>query len=282
MNPASVDSQDNSCSGSRTAADSMIEIERGQIHLWFVFFDDLRDQLLLSEYRKLLSAGEREQESRFLFDRDKHRYLVTRALLRLVLSKYADLAPREWTFATNPYGRPEVANDSAEGRKIAFNISHTNSLIVLGIAQDRAIGVDTENLRAGRDSVDLANRYFAADEVAALRVLSREQQQRRFVEYWTLKESYIKARGMGLSIPLDQFSFHFSQNGRLQMDIAAAQSDSPSRWQFWQFQPAPQYLVAVCAERVPTQLTRLSMKKIVPLVGDETVEYPFLRMSDRS
>lgn len=258
----------------------MVRIDPGNVHLWLVFFDEIRGEILSREYRALLSEAERSQELRFLFDRDRRRYLVTRALLRLVLSKYARVAPRDWRFALNPYGRPEVANDDIEAQRITFSISHANSLIVLGVTCGGDLGVDTESVSAGEIPIDIADRFFAPDEVAALNALPREQHQQRFFEYWTLKESYIKARSMGLSIPLDQFSFHFPQEGRVRMMMDMRLGDSPSRWQFWQLQPAPEYLVAVCAGRVQAERPRLKMKRIVPLIGEEMLECLPSRVSE--
>lgn len=248
------------------------------IKLWLARFDEIDDPVLAGEYGKILSEDERRRQLRFHFARDRHRYLVTHALLRLVLSRHAAVPPPDWIFATNQYGRPEVANDLPEARSIRFNISHTNSLIVIAVALDRAVGVDTENV-ARPAPVEVADRFFAPDEVSALRALRHEQQQHRFFEYWTLKESYIKARGMGLSIPLDKFCFHLPQADRIKLSVAPELADDPSRWQFWHFQPTPEYMVAVCAERLRAA-PQLTVTKIVPLVGEEIVKCSFTRVSD--
>lgn len=191
----------------------MPDIDRGQIHLWFVFLDEIRDARLLDQYRRLLTEEERHQERRFFFAKDQHRYLVTRALLRTTLSRYAPIAPEQWSFYRNAYGRPEIANDDCRANEISFNVSHTLGLIMLAVTGKCLLGVDTENVRTRQVSPDLATHFFSRAEATALQRLPVELQHERFFQYWTLKESYIKARGMGLSIPLDQFSFHFSADG---------------------------------------------------------------------
>ena len=115
----------------------LIPLAPGEIHLWLSFYEEI-DVDLHAAYRKLLDSSEREQEPRFYFETDRRRYLVTRALLRTVLSRYAPLEPTQWMFSTNGYGKPEIAN--AQGRKqgLAFNLSHTRSLIALGITRGRA------------------------------------------------------------------------------------------------------------------------------------------------
>jgi len=199
--------------------------------------------------------------------------------VRTVLSRYADLAPAEWVFASNAYGRPEIANDHGPARDISFNVSHTSGLIVLGVAHRRALGVDTENARTRHAPVDIAERFFARAEVAALRALPKELQQRRFFEYWTLKESYVKARAMGLSIPLDKFELRFDGDRNVAIRIDGDEREGPSRWRLWQFSIAADYLIAVCAERTGSDVERLELRKIVPLGAEHTLAREGLRTS---
>jgi 4'-phosphopantetheinyl transferase len=251
----------------------MLEIGSGQIHLWLTFYDEIDDSQLLRGYWELLSDAERAKHARFRFERDRHCYLVTRALVRTTLSKYVPIDPAEWIFATNAYGRPriadQIANDNDGARTLVFNLAHTRGLIILGIARHRALGVDVENVRVREACVEIADRWFAPEEVAALHSLPREQQHHRFFEYWTLKESYIKARGMGLSMPLDSFWFRFRDDGALGMTIRGASSAAASRWRFAQLQPTRDYLLAVCAERGEGEPMPLAIKKITPLAREE-------------
>jgi 4'-phosphopantetheinyl transferase len=250
-----------------------------EIHLWLAFYDEITDERLLSDYRSLLNSAEKEQQARFYFAKDRLRYLITRALVRTVMSRYVPIDPRDWVFSTNAYGCPEIAN--AQGREafLSFNISHTESLIVLGVTTRRALGVDVENFRAREVSIEIADRYFAPAEVAALNNVPPQQQQYRFFEYWTFKESYIKARRMGLSLPLDKFSFHYPHDRALEIAIDAELADDAARWQFWQFQPRPEYLVAICAERISDQPPRLIVHQIVPMSSEKSLSPEFLRVS---
>jgi 4'-phosphopantetheinyl transferase len=257
----------------------MLSLTPNEIHLWMASYDQIGDERLHAAYRELLDEAERAQEPRFYFARDRRRYLVTRALVRTVLSRYAPIAPADWIFSTNAYGRPEAANAQTSEDGISFNISHTHSLIVLGVTQRRALGVDVENVVAREASIDVADRYFAPREVAALHAAPRQEQQFRFFEYWTFKESYIKARGMGLSLPLEKFSFHYPDANSVEIDIDLELADPPARWQFWQFQPAPEYLVAVCAERAAAPSPRLTARNVVPLLSENECVLPCLRVS---
>ena len=128
--------------------DPIIPLTSAEIHLWLASYDEIDDERLLAAYRELLNPVEKEQEPRFYFARDRRRYLVTRALVRTVLSRYVAIDPRDWIFSTNAYGRPEIANPRASDAGLSFNISHTHSLIVLGVTKQRALG-DSRRLPPG-------------------------------------------------------------------------------------------------------------------------------------
>ena len=256
-----------------------LPLTSGEIHLWLADYAAIGDERLHAAYRELLSAEEKAQEPRFYFERDRRRYLVTRALVRTVLSRYAPIDPRDWVFSANRYGRPEIANAEVRDASLSFNISHTHSLIVLGVTRERALGVDVENVAARAVSTDIADRFFAPAEVAELNRVPRHRQQDRFFEYWTFKESYIKARGMGLSLPLDKFSFHYPDEAAVAIAIDSELADHAQRWQFWQFRPSPEYLVAICAERTGAAPPRITVRHAVPMLSDEPVQPRFLRAS---
>jgi 4'-phosphopantetheinyl transferase len=258
---------------------TMLKLEHGQIHLWMSFFGEIRDKKLLQRYDRLLAPEEREQQRRFQFEIDRHRYLVTRALVRVVLSRYVAVAPHEWAFAANAYGKPQIANADCSARRIAFNISHTSGLILLGMRSRGVIGVDVENCRAREPPLKIADQFFEPKELAELRTLPAAQQHDRFFEYWTLKESYIKARGTGLSIPLIWFGFQFSGERTVRISMRPELNDRPSRWRFWQFRPAASYLAAVCAEATEAS-QRLFAKKVVPLLHEENFDLGTVRTSD--
>jgi 4'-phosphopantetheinyl transferase len=200
--------------------------------------------------------------------------------VRTTLSRYAPVAPDRWAFAQNAFGRPEIANDDAAARRVSFNLSHTKGLIVLGVTCDNALGVDVENVHVRQAACEVADRFFSSVEVGSLRALPPELQHQRFFEYWTLKESYIKARGMGLSIPLDQFDFNFQGDKQVSLSVSPGLNDRAARWRFWQFQPSAQHLAALCVERSDHSAQHLEIRKVVPFVTEDSIECPLLRTSD--
>jgi len=152
-------------------------------------------------------------------------------------------------------------------------------LIALAVTKRRALGVDVENFCTRAAPIDVADHYFAPQEVAALTTMPPDQQQYRFFEYWTFKESYIKARGMGLSLPLDKFSFHYPDEHAVEIAIDPELGDDPARWQFWQLRPRPQYLVAICAERASCESPSVLVREAIPILSEREVPVEFLRVS---
>jgi 4'-phosphopantetheinyl transferase len=201
---------------------------------------------------------------------------MTRALVRTVLSRYAAVSPEDWVFSANAYGRPTIDNAAAREARLSFNVSHSDGLVVLGVTKDCALGVDVERVSSREIPMDIANHYFAPTEVAALAEVPPYRQQYRFFEYWTFKESYIKARGMGLSLPLDKFSFRFPNDDTVEIDIHPALNDA-SRWQFWQFEPAADYLLAVCAEQTGGPSRSVVLRQIVPMMRETELAPRLLR-----
>jgi 4'-phosphopantetheinyl transferase len=257
----------------------MLTIADDEVHLWVVFEHEITDAAVLAAYGALLTSEEQRQAGRFHFERDRHRYLVTRALVKTVLSRYRTVAPAAWRFRKNAYGRPEIEPELRGDSSLSFNLSHTNGIVVCAVATTPSIGVDTECIERAPSPVPLAERFFSAREVRDLKSCPDLEQQELFFHYWTLKESYIKARGKGLSIPLDQFSFDLSRRKSIAIDFHAPLHDTPERLQFWLLQPAPTHLLATCVERPAGTSTRLSVRRCVPMADEEFVHYPLLRCS---
>jgi 4'-phosphopantetheinyl transferase len=243
---------------------AMISIERQTAHLWYVFHDRIDDADLITRYRALLNAEERERHGRLIFERLRHEYLVTRALCRTTLSRYADVDPKRWRFTCNKYGRPEIAGPRGIP-PLRFNLSNSRGLIACLVTLEVDAGVDVEDMNRSGETVKIADRYFSPYEVAALRALPPHRQRQRFFEYWTLKESYIKARGMGLSIPLDQFSFHLERDQPIAISFDPDLKDDPHAWQFDRYRPTQRHMMAVAIRRGMGPDVKIDVRETIPL-----------------
>ncbi len=258
----------------------MPDLKPGEVHLWLARYDRVDDAQAIDAWRAVLTEEERAQSLRFHFEDDRRRYVATRALVRTALSGYADVAPGDWRFSSNAYGRPSIAETHPEVGDLSFNISHTRHLIALALTRGATLGVDVENFVARQAPIDVAHHFFSPPEVAALLALDPARRQRRFFEYWTLKESYIKARGMGLSLPLDRFAFDYPCDRTVSLDIHPELEDDPQRWHLWQMQPAPEYLLALCLEKRVGIAPRLVLQPAPPSLPDlDATDFRILRSS---
>ncbi len=237
-------------------------LAHGEAHIWLCWTRMCLSPKLIDYYDSLLSNDERQRMEKFAFDHLKHEFLITRALCRTVLSYYGDREPAAWRFEANEYGRPEISNDEL-ATPLRFNLSNTQSLIACIVALDVDVGVDVEDTARPGQTVEIADEFFSPREVAELRSTPIARQRERFFEYWTLKESYIKGRGMGLAIPLDEFSFDLrSQNVRI--EFTSAIKDDGERWQFELFRPSDRHILAagICRPSMPD--FRISIREAVP------------------
>lgn len=253
-----------------------------EVHIWLVFPNELKaDKALLERYKPIMNPEEAAQQQRFHFEKDRLTYLVTRAAIRNLLSKYGPLSPAEWQFEKNKYGRPEIKYDWKGKAPLRFNISHTRGLVGVALCLGREIGFDVETLNRDMELVKLADRFFSRREVQDLVALPEHKQSSRFFDYWTFKESYIKARGMGLSIPLDQFSFLLSENdGRVGFELSEAQKqvDNQDRWLFRQWNVLPSFKAALTLEKQDVK-PKVIIRKLVPMQAEESINLPRIRSS---
>lgn len=213
--------------------------------VWTMATDEPALAAKLAPYDALLSAEERTRVQRLRQPGDRVRFVLGRALARRLLSSLADVRPEAWRFRIGSHGRPDV-DMTGDLSRLRFNLSHTRGLLACAAAVDCEVGVDVERIDR-RLAHDVAGRFFSPHEVADLRVLPAEEQSRAFFDYWTLKEAYIKARGLGLAIPLDQFSFSLKSPAAPTITFAPELDDDPAGWQFAQASPTPCHRLGLAA-----------------------------------
>lgn len=229
-----------------TRSKKKLSLTSNEIHLWITKPEELigNDELLAS-YSTLLTQTELTKQQRYKFAKDRHDALITRAFIRDLLSYYADIAPQDWQFEKGGKDKPEVINCALPLR---FNISHTKNLIICAVTLENDIGCDVENTGRSNNVSAIAERYFSSIETNELFSLPEAQQPNRFFDYWTLKESYIKAWGLGLAIPLSDFSFNinsatinhndlFTIKHDISLSFAEHRVDEPEVWRSWLVYP---------------------------------------------
>jgi 4'-phosphopantetheinyl transferase len=209
-------------------------------HLWVAGPERARSSRRLGEYESWLTQEERRKAASFVFARHRHEYLVTRALERTALTRYVGRSPASLEFARDELGRPRLSPDAG----VRYSLSNTLELVVCLVSDEHEVGVDTEPLSRAPQILEVAGSVFASEERSALAGLSEPERDRRAVELWTLKESYIKALGKGLELPLDRFWFDVGRD-RITLTLKPEIADQASRWAF-ELVEVDQQLVAVC------------------------------------
>jgi 4'-phosphopantetheinyl transferase len=136
--------------------------------------------------------------------------------------------PLKLRYTKNASGKPEIAYPP--GSALQFSLSHTADIVVLLVSRHRMVGVDVESERRFTPA-ELPLSLLGAAAISELQSLPRERQVRRFLEHWTLKESYAKARGSGLVLPLDRYEFGIDAEG-VRADIDPTLDADPGRWWF--------------------------------------------------
>lgn len=219
-------------------------LRAGEIHLHLSADPEIGDVSLLDAYESLLSADERARRDRFHFPRHRHQFLVSRALLRTTLSLYRpSVTPEAWRFAVNAHGRPRVLDDTSD--ELDFNLSHSEGRVVLAVSACRSPGVDIEALDRAVDMLELASQFFAPAELTELSALDPALQRRRFFDLWTLKEAYVKARGLGLAIPLAAFAIGFPGEGGLSIRVEPEASELFGPWRLWSIDAGPGHALSL-------------------------------------
>jgi 4'-phosphopantetheinyl transferase len=241
------------------AAAGQIPKISSRLQLWLAYPSDLAEPVIEEACAALLDDAERARAARFRFARHRLEFLATHALTRVALSHGHSLPPKAWGFSVNKYGKPSPIPECGLG----FNQSNSLELAVCLLARPDGgarvaaanvgvdVGVDVESFARAEEIVPLAPRVFSVSERAQLDALPVTARADRALSLWTLKEAYIKARGMGLSLPLEGISFLFEGAQAMRLEVAPGVDDDPGHWRFCQIDHAEHRIaLAVKAEAV--------------------------------
>jgi 4'-phosphopantetheinyl transferase len=202
------------------------ELEAGDVHVWTAALTP--SAIDLAALERTLSRSERRRADAFRFETDRSRYIFARGVMRDVLSRYLGMHPRVVPLASEPSGKPCVTRSGSHGSP-AFNLSHSDYLVVLAISAYRSVGVDVERIRAVDDIESIARYCFSANERADLE-RSVQGRERAFYTCWTRKEACVKAIGTGLALPLHSFDTAMAPGGRRMIELPA-DGGLGSRWE---------------------------------------------------
>ncbi len=223
-----------------------LEIAEDEIHVWRAYIEC--EETVLRQFEATLSSDEKARAERFLFPRDRNRFVAVRGILRELLGRYVSRPPADLKFEYGPQGKPGLRVNLPQ-RSVQFNVSHSHGVALLAFALGRHLGVDVEWVRPDFATEHIAERYFSPQEVMELRRLPPSLQDEGFFLCWTRKEAYIKALGGGLTVPLD--SFQVSLTPGKPEELRAANS---SHWSLRSLRPDQRYVGALVVEGNAWQL----------------------------
>jgi 4'-phosphopantetheinyl transferase len=209
-------------------------LAEGEVHVWR---GDLDTGFSPGDFLSVLSPDELERASRFHFERDRRHYQCARGLLRVILARYLKLPPGSLRFSYGSHGKPALA-----GTELRFNLSHSGGLALLAVAGGGEVGVDIEQVKPRGEVMNIAERFFSPGEIVWLRAQPPDLQQRGFFRLWTRKEALIKAIGLGLSMPLNQFS------ALAEPPSAVRPASEGPDWYIFDLDPGAGYTGAVAVE----------------------------------
>ena len=221
-----------------------------KVHVWLASLD-LPPTAILA-LRRTLTADELARVKRFHFTEDRARFIAARGVLRDILARYLGTEANQVCFRYSSHGKPSLAAGSQRGgqRKppLHFNLSHTSDLALVAIARGRRVGVDIESMRTDIAQDLIAARSFSPREQARLRALPIHLKAQGFFNCWTRKEAYIKARGEGLSLPLDQFDVSLAPGEPARLLHVEGNAEEASRWTLAELVPRPSYVATLVVE----------------------------------
>lgn len=220
------------------------ELHQGEIHIWRVHLDEMVPQI--AEFRHFLNLSEKRRADRFHFQHDQAHFTVGRGMLRLILSRYLATDPRSLDFDYNQYGKPALAKKLQS--RIQFNVSHSHGIALIAVTLDAEIGVDVEWIRPEFAELKIANRFFSPEEVQALKRLPESAQKGGFFNCWTRKEAFIKAKGKGLSLPLNQFVVSLDPKNPAKLLKTAWDPTEVSQWSLYALPIDKQFRAALAVE----------------------------------
>lgn len=221
-----------------------LTLSRDEVHVWRAALD--LPAARLKSLGQILSTDEHQRAERFLFQKDRGKFVTTRGLLRIILSRYLGRDPDKLNFCYGPYGKPTCSdfNSDAHQDRLCFNVSHSDGLALYAVTVDQELGIDLERVRTEVDYVAIAQRYFLPAETTALLALPPGYRREAFFRAWTCKEAYIKARGGAIFQALNQVEVSFAPGEAMTL-VRINGVQAATNWSLLTFNLAPDYVAAL-------------------------------------
>ena len=218
-----------------------LSLQSREVHVWRSRLEQPPQRV--DEFLRTLDDHERERASRFHFDKHRRHFVVGRGVLRLLLARYLGTQPEVVQFNYGSHGKPSLGG-THNAASLRFNASHSGEMALYAFAQDQEVGVDIEYIKSDFAPEEIAERFFSPREIEILTSLPKQERAAAFFRLWTRKEAYIKAIGVGLSHPLNEF------------DVTLPIPE----WSMFDLEIGPGYAAAVTVSDPVNKLTMFDLK----------------------
>jgi 4'-phosphopantetheinyl transferase len=216
-----------------------------EVHVWRVSLNVTASYQ--QRLKSILSVDENYRAKTYRFLVDRNHFIVARGVLRIILGCYLNMKPNKLKFSYNPYEKPFLI-DQPDGHELHFNVSHSHGFGLCAVTQGRELGVDLEKIRPDFINEQIPEHFFSLQEVAKLRALPISLQEKAFFRCWTRKEAYLKAKGGGLSLKLNQFEVSFAPGEPAAILNIFDNPKEKDRWSLIDIDPGPGYTGALAVE----------------------------------
>jgi 4'-phosphopantetheinyl transferase len=191
----------------------------------------------------LLSPAERLRHDRLAVEDRRRELAATYALVRLALAEVTGTPPSAWSVRRDSLGRP-IVEGPVDGLHVS--VTHTPGLVACLVAP-RIVGVDAEQVSPRVPYMRIAEQVFSPPELASLTCIDDEPRRTdRFFLLWSVKEALAKARGEGLSAPLQRITVTLRDDGRVDVDLPGDDGDTCRAWDLRWSRPTPEHVLATC------------------------------------
>lgn len=222
-----------------------LHLGEAEIHIWRLCLKT--DERLLGLLKRLLSSEETLRATGYHFERDCRRFVVRRAALRQILAQYMGCDASTVRFITSAFGRPTIA-DATNAGELSFSCSHSEDRGLVAVTRGRSVGVDLEKRRPRDANLEAVIGMFSPAEREELCRAPLQKWSAAFFDCWTCKEAFVKALGLGLSLPLDRFTIsHFSGDSP-ELTRCDAEFTGGKRWTLLPLDLGADYSAAIVVE----------------------------------
>lgn len=201
----------------------------------------------MPSYTGLLSEDEWGRANRFMFKRDRDRFIAARGELRRMLGERTDTPPEDIEFRYGAHGKPELQAGLSKD-DLRFNVSHSQDVAIFAFAHGRRVGIDIEAIRPMPDADEVAARCFSPLELETYRALSSSERLTGFFNGWTRKEALVKALGLGLSYSLKDFDVTLDPAEPARIRRIGELSGEECGWALYATNPVPGFAAALVME----------------------------------